>query len=72
MNRARCYRQYKVVENEERLEFEGVLALHDLASAKMTIKVGDGPHGHLVLGRQGCDTLLEDERVVMDLPVTSS
>lgn len=55
--------QQEVVENEQGLELEGLLALHDLATAKDDDKVGDGPHGDLVLGREWGDTLLEDEGV---------
>lgn len=55
--------QQEVVENEQGLELEGLLALHDLATAKDDDKVGDSPHGNLVLGREWGDALLEDEGV---------
>ena len=51
----------EVVEDEQGLELEGILVLHDLTAAKDDDEVGDGPHGNLVLCGQWGDTLLEDE-----------
>lgn len=55
--------QQEVVEDEQGLELEGLLALHDVTTAKDDDKVCDSPHGDLVLGRKWGDALLEDERV---------